>query len=144
MSRNPVIEKIEAPHLKDVVAFQVGDTVRVRLRIIEGKKERIQAFAGVVIAKKGTGISETFTVYRNAYGCNMQKVFFVHSPRLKSIEVVAKGKVRRAKLNYVKGASGKAAKIKQKIVSLIKPEEKEMVSSPEEVSSEFQNTSDKE
>lgn len=94
MSRSSIIEGVEAPHLKKKIPkFRVGDTVKACLRIIEGKKERIQAFTGIVIAKKGTGIAATFTVYRNAYGCNMQKVFFVHSPRLQSIEVVSQGKV---------------------------------------------------
>ena len=137
MSRSPIIEGVEAPHLKKTLPqFRVGDTVRARLRIIEGKKERLQAFTGIVIAKKGRGIAESFTVYRNAYGCNMQKVFFIHSPRLQSIEVISQGKVCRAKLNYLKGASGKAAKVKQRIVKASGSKKKKQVAKPEEKATE--------
>lgn len=115
MSRSPVIEEIEQAYLKkEVPVFNVGDTIRVSMRIKEGTKERMQAFAGTVIAKKGTGLSETFTVYRTAYGSCMDRVFLVHSPRIAEIEVVRPGKVRRAKLNYIRGKSGKSAKIKEK------------------------------
>ncbi len=97
--------------------FNIGDTVRVNTRIIEGDKERLQAFAGTVIAKKGTGLSETFTIYRNAYGSNMDRVFLLHSPRIASIEVVRPGKVRRAKLYYLRGKSGKSAKVREQYVA---------------------------
>lgn len=97
--------------------FNIGDTVRVNTRIIEGEKERLQAFSGTVIAKKGSGLSETFTIYRNAYGSSMDRVFLLHSPRIASIEVVRPGKVRRAKLYYLRGLSGKAAKVREQYVA---------------------------
>ena len=94
--------------------FSVGDTVRVANRIKEGSKERIQMFEGVVIARRGGGISETFTVRHVAYGCGVEKTFPMHSPSIDKIEVVRKGDVRRAKLNYMRERTGKAAKIKTK------------------------------
>lgn len=113
MSRSVVIEKMEKAQLKkDIATFYVGDTVRVHIRIIEGEKERIQVFAGTVIARKGTGLSETFSVHRVAYGEGMERVFMLHSPRITKIEVVKEGQVRRAKLYYLRGTSGKAAKVK--------------------------------
>ena len=93
--------------------FEVGDTVRVAVRIKEGDKERIQAFEGTVIAKKHGGIAETFTVRRISYGIGVEKVFPVHSPAIEKIELVRHGKVRRAKLYYLRGRVGKAAKIKE-------------------------------
>lgn len=118
MSRTPVIQELEETYLKkDVPAFNVGDTVRVNTRIIEGEKERLQAFSGTVVAKKGSGLSETFTIYRNAYGSSMDRVFLLHSPRIATIEVVRPGKVRRAKLYYLRGRSGKAAKIREQYVA---------------------------
>jgi len=114
VSRSPEIEEIEATYLKkEVPVFNIGDTVRVNTRIKEGNKERIQAFSGTVIAKKGTGLSETFTIYRTAYGSCMDRVFLLHSPRIASIELVRPGRVRRAKLNYIRGKSGKSAKIRE-------------------------------
>ena len=97
--------------------FNIGDTIRVNTRIIEGDKERLQAFSGTVVAKKGSGLSETFTIYRHAYGSNMDRVFLLHSPRIASIEVVRPGKVRRAKLYYLRGRSGKAAKVREQYVA---------------------------
>lgn len=118
MSRSPIIQELEESYLKkDVPVFNIGDTVRVNTRIIEGEKERLQAFSGTVIAKKGTGLSETFTIYRNAYGSSMDRVFLLHSPRIASIEVVRPGKVRRAKLYYLRGRSGKSAKIREQYVA---------------------------
>jgi large subunit ribosomal protein L19 len=114
VSRSPVIEQIETEFLKkDVPQFNIGDTIRVSTRIVEGGKERLQAFTGTVIAKKGTGLSETFTVYRTAYGSSMDRVFLLHSPRITNIDVVRSGKVRRAKLYYLRGLSGKATKIRE-------------------------------
>ena len=114
MSRSPEIVELEETYLKkDIPVFNIGDTVRVNTRIKEGNKERMQTFAGTVIAKKGIGLSETFTVYRTAYGSCMDRVFLLHSPRIASVEVVRPGKVRRAKLNYIRGKSGKRAKIKE-------------------------------
>lgn len=114
MSRLRVIEEIEAQYMKkEVPQFNIGDTVRVNTRIVEGDKERIQAFTGTVVAKKGTGLSETFTLYRTAYGSSMDRVFLIHSPRVTSVEVVRSGKVRRAKLYYLRGKTGKATKIRE-------------------------------
>ncbi|MDE3045124.1 MAG: 50S ribosomal protein L19 [Verrucomicrobiota bacterium] len=114
MSRLKVIEEVESSYLKKKVpVFNVGDTVRVQTRVIEGDKERNQAFLGTVVAKKGTGLSETFTVYRTAYGSSMERVFLVHSPRISEIEVVRSGKVRRAKLYYLRGKAGKGAKLRE-------------------------------
>ena len=110
--------ELEASYMKtEVPVFNIGDTVRVNTRIIEGEKERLQAFTGTVIAKKGTGLSETFTIYRNAYGSCMDRVFLLHSPRIANIEVVRPGKVRRAKLYYLRGRSGKAAKVREQHVA---------------------------
>lgn len=118
MSRSQVIEELEQTYMKkEIPSFNIGDTVCVNMRIIEGDKERLQAFTGTVIAKKGTGLSETFTIYRNAYGSSMDRVFLLHSPRIASIEVVRPGKVRRAKLYYLRGRSGKAAKVREQYVA---------------------------
>lgn len=95
--------------------FNVGDTVRVSVRIKEGERERIQAFEGTVIAKKHGGIAETFTVRRSSYGVGVERVFPVHSPFVEKVEVVRKGKVRRAKLFYLRSRTGKAAKVKQEL-----------------------------
>ena len=121
MSRSPVLEELESSYLKEKVpSFNVGDTVRVQTRIIEGDKERLQAFLGTVIARKGQGLSETFSLYRTAYGSSMERVFLLHSPRIADIEVVRPGKVRRAKLYYIRGKSGKKAKIDEKFVAAVK------------------------
>lgn len=118
MSRSQIIEELETQYLKkEVPVFNIGDTVRVNTRIIEGEKERLQAFTGTVIAKKGTGLSETFTLYRNAYGSSMDRVFLLHSPRIANIEVIRPGKVRRAKLYYLRGKSGKSAKVREQYVA---------------------------
>lgn len=94
---------------------EVGDTVRVHLKVKEGNRERIQVFEGTVIAKKHGGIEETFTVRRISYGVGVEKVFPVHSPSIDHIEVVRNGKVRRAKLYYLRGRVGKGAKVKEKL-----------------------------
>lgn len=115
MSRLPVIEEIESSYLKKTVpVFSIGDTVRIQTRIVEGDKERLQAFEGTVIAKKGQGLSETFSVYRTAYGSSMERVFLLHSPRISDVKVIRSGKVRRAKLYYIRGKSGKGSKIREK------------------------------
>ncbi len=95
--------------------FHIGDTVRVSVRIKEGERERVQVFEGTVIAKKHGGISETFTVRRFSYGVGVERVFPMHSPFVESVEVIRKGKVRRAKLYYLRERTGKAAKVKQKL-----------------------------
>jgi len=96
--------------------FEVGDTVRVSVRIKEGDKERIQAFEGTVIAKKHGGIAETFTVRRTSYGVGVERVFPVNSPFVENVEVVRRGKVRRAKLFYLRSRTGKAAKVKARVI----------------------------
>ena len=107
MSRSAIIEKLQSQQLKkDLTQFCVGDTVRVHLRIIEGDKERLQVFTGTVIARKGCGLSETFSVHRVAYGEGMERVFMLHSPRIAKIEVMKEGHVRRSKLYYLRGTSG--------------------------------------
>ena len=100
---------------QEVPAFNVGDTVKVHVRIKEGDKSRIQVFEGTVIAKKHGGIHETFTVRRVADGCGMERVFPLHSPVVDKVEVIRRGKVRRAKLYYLRDRVGKAAKVKEQI-----------------------------
>lgn len=101
------IEQITSKQLNpNVPEFRVGDTVRVGVRIIEGKKERVQAFEGVVISRKGYGVSETFTVRKMSSGVGVERIFPIHSPKLDSIEVVRKGKARRAKLYYARDIVG--------------------------------------
>lgn len=107
-----LVEAIEKEGMKESVpAINVGDTVKVGFKVIEGTKERIQNFEGVVIAKKHGGIRESFTVRRLSFGVGVERTFPVHSPKIASIAVVKKGKVRRAKLYYLRGLTGKAAKI---------------------------------
>ena len=102
-----VIDKITEKQMNpNVPEFRVGDTVRVDVKIVEGKRERIQAFEGVVIARKGAGISETFTVRKVSYGVGVERIFPVHSPTIANIVVVKKGKVRRAKLNFLRNIVG--------------------------------------
>ena len=111
-----VIDKIEKLQCKEnVTDFKVGDTVNVYNKIVEGTTERIQKFSGVVIARKGSGIREMFTVRRVAFGIGVEKVFPIHSPHVAKFELVRKGKVRRAKLYYLRGRVGKAAKVKEDI-----------------------------
>lgn len=111
------IRVLEQEQLRsDIPAFRVGDTVRVNVKVVEGTRERIQAFEGVVIARKGGSINETFTVRRVSYGIGVERVFPLHSPRIDSIVVTKHGKVRRAKLYYLRDRVGKAAKVKEKIV----------------------------
>jgi len=110
-----LIEALERENLKpEIPEFNVGDTVKVYNKIVEGTRERIQVFEGVVIARKNSSVRETFTVRRISFGVGVEKTFPVHSPRIDKIEVTKKGKVRRAKLYYLKDLSGKAAKIKEK------------------------------
>ena len=109
-----VIDSINQENLKkEIPAFNVGDTVRVMVKVIEGDKERLQAYEGVVIARKHGGISETFTVRRLSFGVGVEKTFPIHSPKVAKIEVIRKGKVRRAKLYYLRERTGKAAKVKE-------------------------------
>ena len=110
------LELISNSSMKEnVPAVEIGDTVRVHVKIQEGEKSRIQMFEGVVIAKKHGGISETFTVRRVAHGCGIERVFPVHSPAVDKVELIRHGKVRRAKLYYLRDRVGKAAKLKEKL-----------------------------
>ena len=105
-----ILDKIEAEQFKkDLTAFAVGDTVKVHTRVIEGEKERIQIYAGIVIGRKGTGLNANFTVRRVSYGEGVERVFPLHSPRIAKIEVEKRGSVRRAKLNYLRDRKGKSA-----------------------------------
>ena len=110
------LRTITADSLKsELPKFNIGDTVRVSVNIREGDKERIQMFEGTVIAKKGSGVSSTFTVRRVSYGVGVERVFPVHSPNVKDVKVVRHGKVRRSKLYYLRDRVGKAAKVKEQI-----------------------------
>ena len=114
MKQCQVIQELEAGLLKsNNPDFRVGDTISVHTRIIEGEKERLQVFTGTVISRKGTGLAATFSMYRVSYGSGMERVFLLHSPRVAKIEVVKMGRVRKSKLYYLRGVSGKAAKVKE-------------------------------
>jgi len=105
-----LLDKIESEQFrKEPVNFNVGDTVRVHTKVVEGDKERIQIFAGVVIGRRGRGLNETFTVRRISYGEGVERIFPVHSPRIEKVEVERKGEVRRAKLTYLRKRVGKGA-----------------------------------
>ena len=113
--RNEIIRSIESAQLRtDIPEFRVGDTLRVQVKVVEGSRERLQAFEGVCIARRNGSCRETFTVRRTSYGIGVERTFPVHSPRVDSITVVRRGKVRRAKLYYLRSLSGKAAKIKER------------------------------
>ncbi len=107
------IELVEREQLRlDLPEMKVGDTVKVHVKIVEGEKERIQPFEGIVIRKKGGGIRSTFTVRKVSYGVGVERIFPVHSPRIEHIDVLSRAKVRRAKLFYLRGLKGKAARIR--------------------------------
>ena len=109
-----IIEQIINENIKkEVPKFNVGDTVRVSVKVVEGTRERIQAYEGIVIAKRSGGISETFTVRRISFGVGVERTFPLHSPKITDIKVVKKGAVRRAKLYYLRELTGKAAKVKE-------------------------------
>ncbi|VBB05641.1 ribosomal protein l19 signature [Lucifera butyrica] len=110
-----IIKALEQEQLRqDIPSFQSGDTVRVHVKVVEGSRERIQVFEGVVIKRQSGGVRETFTVRRISYGVGVERTFPVHSPRIDKIEVVRRGVVRRAKLYYLRNLTGKAARIKEK------------------------------
>ncbi|HEY3364751.1 MAG TPA: 50S ribosomal protein L19 [Symbiobacteriaceae bacterium] len=110
-----IIEQIEKEYLRsDIPAFRPGDTVRAHVKVVEGTRERVQAFEGVVIKRQGGGLNETFTVRRISYGVGVERTFPVHSPRLAQIEVLRRGIVRRAKLYYLRKLTGKAARIRER------------------------------
>ncbi len=143
---NQLIESIEAEQLNtNLPDFKVGDTISVHYRIIEGNKERVQVFTGTVIARKGSGASETVSIYRIAYGSAMERVIPLHSPKVSKIEIVKRGKVRKGKLYYLRGVFGKKAKIKERILKAAgnvvrlpesKSEETALDASPEDVKKE--------
>lgn len=112
MNRTDVVER---PYLRDdLPAFRPGDTVKVHVRVVEGERERIQVFEGVVIRRRGSGLSETFTVRKVSFGVGVERTFPVHSPMIAKVEVVSEGDVRRAKLFYLRSRVGKKAKVKEK------------------------------
>ncbi|BAB06197.1 50S ribosomal protein L19 [Halalkalibacterium halodurans] len=111
---NNIIREITNEQLRtDLPSFRPGDTLRVHVKVIEGSRERIQVFEGVVIKRRGTGVSETFTVRKISYGVGVERTFPLHSPKIDKIEVKRRGKVRRAKLYYLRNLRGKAARIKE-------------------------------
>ena len=111
---NEIIRSIESAQLRtDIPSFNVGDTVRVFVKVVEGTRERLQAFEGTVIARRNGSVRETFTVRRTSYGVGVERTFPLHSPRVDHIVIVRRGKVRRAKLYYLRNLSGKAAKVKE-------------------------------
>lgn len=111
---NELLKSLEQEQLKNEIPnFGAGDTVKVHVKIVEGKRERIQIFEGFVLKRQGGGIKETFTVRKISFNVGVERTFPVHSPRIDKIEVTRKGKVRRAKLTYLRGRVGKAAKIKE-------------------------------
>ncbi len=112
MADNKIVKEYEKKFLKtDIPELRPGDTVRVSVKIVEGDKERLQNFEGVIIQRKNSGISETITVRRVSYGIGMERIFPIHSPKVDKIKVMRRGKVRRAKLYYLKSRRGKAARI---------------------------------
>ena len=113
---NPIIDELEKPYMeKEVPDVNPGDTVRVFVRIVEGNKERIQAFEGTIIKKHGSGINRTITVRKVFQGVGVERVFLLHSPRIEKINIVRRGDVKRSKLYYLRERSGKATRIKEKI-----------------------------
>ncbi|RFU71265.1 50S ribosomal protein L19 [Peribacillus saganii] len=111
---NNLIQEITKEQLRsDLPAFRPGDTVRVHVKVIEGTRERVQVFEGVVIKRRGGGVSETFTVRKISYGVGVERTFPVHTPKIATLEVVRRGKVRRAKLYYLRNLRGKKARIKE-------------------------------
>ncbi len=121
-----LIKSIEEGFKRDIEKFSVGDTVRVFVKVIEGDKERIQPFDGVVIAKRGSNTRETFTVRKISFGVGVERIFPLYSPVIDKIEVLKKGKVRRSKLYYLRSKKGKAAKIKERERVLIEKTDQEV------------------
>ena len=113
MNANEIIKSIEAAQIKEVTDFNVGDTIKVYAKIKEGNRERVQAFEGTVLKKQGGSCRETFTVRKTSNGVGVEKTWPLHSPTIEKIEVIRRGKVRRAKLNYLRERVGKKAKVKE-------------------------------
>ena len=113
-----IIDQIEKESMRtDIPDFRIGDTVKVFVKVVEGNKERLQAYEGVVIARKNGGLRETFTVRKISYGVGIERIFPVHSPRIEKVEVVRHGKVRRAKLYYLRNRVGKATRVKEDVLA---------------------------
>lgn len=114
VAMHPIIQELEKEQLRsDIPPFRPGDTLRVHVKVVEGQRERIQVFEGVVIRRRGTGIGESFTVRKISNGVGVERTFPLHTPRIEKIEVIRRGKVRRAKLYYLRKLRGKAARIKE-------------------------------
>ncbi len=115
MNPMKILDAVDAASLKsDIPDFRSGDTLKVHVKVVEGNKTRVQVFQGVVIARSGSGVNETFTVRKVSYGVGVERVFPVHTPIIEKIELVSRGDVRRAKLYYLRNLRGKAAKIREK------------------------------
>ena len=111
-----IVDQIEKESMRtDLPAFNIGDTVKVWVKVVEGNRERLQGYEGVVIARKNGGVRETFTVRRISFGVGVERTFPIHSPKIDHIDIVRKGDVRRAKLYYLRERTGKAAKVKERI-----------------------------
>jgi len=146
------IEEIEKKHLeqvsagKKIIEFFPGDTIKVNVRIVEGKRQRVQAFEGVCIAKKNGGINSSFTVRKVSFGEGVERVFQLYSPNLDSVELIRSGKVRRAKLYYLRDRSGKSARINEKIkkklgIEVVQEATKEQVASENSIKDEVEKQS---
>jgi len=128
-----ILDQIAAKRMKESTTdFSVGDTVRVDIKVIEGDRERVQAFQGIVMQRRGAGLGETFTVRKVTQGVGVERVFPLHSPNVSAIRVLRKGKVRRAKLFYLRGLKGKAARIAEKTEKTEKVEKAEKAEKAEE------------
>src|SRR5437870_9650388 len=118
-----IIQELERSQLREVPRFKAGDTVRVHFRVIEGNRQRIQVFEGIVLRRQGAGVRETFTVRKNSFGVGVERTFPLHSPKIDKIEVAAIGDVNRAKLYYLRGKVGKKARVRER-------QHRERISSP--------------
>ena len=137
------LDFIEQPQLRTLPQFQPGDTVKVQVRVVEGDKERLQAFQGVVIRRQGGGLRETFTVRKISFGVGVERTFPVHSPSIAKVEILTKGHVRRAKLYYLRELRGKKARIKERRDAVIEEwVEEEPEEAPEASSAETQEASE--
>ncbi len=114
MDKARLLRVVESTYIKEVPELEPGQTVRVHLKVVEGEKERIQVFEGLIIALKGSGVSRTMTVRKISFGIGIERIFPIYSPRIEKIEVIRHGKVRRAKLYYLRGKSAKESRIEQK------------------------------
>ena len=114
LAMSTIIQELERRQLRDVPRFKAGDTVRVHFRVIEGNRQRIQVFEGIVIKRQGAGVRETFTVRKNSFGVGVERTFPLHSPKIDKIDVAAIGDVNRAKLYYLRGKVGKKARIRER------------------------------